>query len=99
MDILSCGCVKVNVIMHVYVLACTHFYMCTYAYFQLHAYIKCSIFACLTALANTHYENISNCSTTSNYIKHHSLDPASNSKSTPVFRPVGLAIFHGFGGV
>ena len=73
MDILSCGCVKVNVIMHVYVLACTHFYMCTYAYFQLQAYIKCRIFACLTALANTHYENISNCSTTWNYIKHHSL--------------------------
>ena len=38
MDILSCGCVYADVIMHVYVLACMHFYMRMYAYFQLHAY-------------------------------------------------------------
>ena len=30
------------------------------------------------------------------YIYTHILDPASNSTSTPLFRPVGLAIFHGF---
>ena len=30
------------------------------------------------------------------YIYTYILEPASNSKSTPLFRPVGLAIFHGF---